>query len=193
MAKENVLKRIGDYIRTQFSTEEQAIINEMSTTPASTVTVKMTEVKSADGVKTFSVEGELAVDAMISEVTENGIVPLTTGDYDLEDGTKISVVDGKVTSVVKAEAPAPTMEADMKALEQRVATQMSAHKSELDSVKKENENLKKVIVTLSKQMEEIKMAEIGGKIGEVEEEDLTKIPYDKMTNLQKLKFNRQYK
>jgi len=184
-----VVKKINDYIKTQLSSIEQAIVEAWKKTPA--LVVKAAEVKTKDG-KALSYEGDTLENAMISEVTETGLVALVTGDYELEDGTMISVLDGKVTMVKKAEVAAP---ADMAALESKVATQMNAHKVALEKQvsdqAKEIADLKGIVVKMNAMLTEISEAPIGGEISkEVKNEDWMKLPYEKMSNAQKAKFNR---
>jgi hypothetical protein len=190
--EKTVFKKLGDIISTQFSAAEQLIIDAYKsiTTP---VAVKAAEVKTKDG-KALSYEGDTLEGAMISEVTEGGLVPLVTGDYELEDGTLVSVLDGKVTSVKKIEVEVEP--ADMSAVQKEFATQMSAQKialeNQVNAQAKEIADLKGIVVTMSTMIKEISEAPIGGEISkEVVNEDWMKKPYEQMSNFEKLKFNRQ--
>ena len=81
-------------------------------------------VKTKDG-KVLSFEGELKESTAVMIIDETGATtPAVTGDYELEDGTIVSITDGLVTAVKKLEAPKPAEE---------MAAQLSAHKKEIES------------------------------------------------------------
>jgi len=75
----------------------------------------------------------LDVGSDVTEITENGEVPLTDGDYSLEDGMVISVESGKVSSIKESEGSIE--EEDMKVEEVMESTQEFAETTLLDGTK----------------------------------------------------------
>lgn len=124
---EDILNAAKEKMKTFFkglvSVEEQEALSawvKQAETPVSPETPSNKEVKTKDG-KILSIEGELAVDAVIKEVTPDGMVELADGDYVLVDdaGTEltIKVVGGKVAEMgaAKTEEKPAEMPAEMKA------------------------------------------------------------------------------
>lgn len=68
--------------------------------------VKLSEVKLKDGT-ILSIEGEApAVGAAVQVVAEGGNVPAPDGEYELEDGSKITIASGKISEMKPADKPA---------------------------------------------------------------------------------------
>jgi hypothetical protein len=194
MSDNTVIQKVKDFI-SKLSLSEQAIVKKL-TEP---VVVKAAEVKTADGLKTLSFDGELVEGTPINEITESGVLPLADGEYELADGTELTVTSGAITAI-KKDVPAdtavtPTPELNMEAVSKAVATQMSEHSKTLEVKFAENQKelaeLKIALSALAKQIKEIGEIEIGSKASTplVVEEDLNKIPYEQMSNIQKMKFN----
>lgn len=135
-------------------------------------TPQTTDWKSGD--KIIRVEGEVAVESPIGEVTEMGIEPLENGDYTIEDANMvISVEDGLISAITELEAPGEVetseetieesfeseetefkfSEEDLTSLKSEIGTIVKeAFESltvELESIKKENEELKTKFETFS--------------------------------------------
>jgi hypothetical protein len=66
-------------------------------TEAETIDVKFVDVKTVDGM--ILRVSDLAVDATVVEINESGEVPVSDGEYTLEDGTMISVAGGIITGI----------------------------------------------------------------------------------------------
>lgn len=67
--------------------------------------IKLMDYKTKDGL-TLRWDGDAAVGAEVFLVLEDGTsVAADNGTYELEDGTKIVLVDGKVSEIIAAEAP----------------------------------------------------------------------------------------
>lgn len=77
------------------------------TEPIVTTEQSFKDVKLADGVTIISYDGETPMQGMpVYVITPDGRLPLPDGDYQLEDGTIISVSGGLIASVTEA-APLP--------------------------------------------------------------------------------------
>lgn len=87
----------------------QKIIEKIKVYLTEEVAVKLTDVKTKDGI-ILNFDGELSVGTEIFIVAENGSTPAPDAEYILEDGSKIKVVEGKVDEIIAPEAsvePAP--------------------------------------------------------------------------------------
>jgi len=99
------------------------------------------ETKLVDGT-TLSVD-KMEVGGVANIVSEAGTLPAMDGEYEAEDGTKITVAGGLITAIAPKEveeveeAPVAPM-AEMAAL----ATRLAALETEFANVKAENANLK---------------------------------------------------
>ena len=191
-------KKLGDIIKTQMSAAEQLIIDAYKaiTKPAE---IKAKDVKTKDGLVTISHEGEtLAVGMPVMDNTTGTPAPLMDGEYTLEDGTVITVASGMVADLKAAQA-AEVEPADMSAIKKDFATQMSAQRIALEKQvsdqAKEIKDMKGIIVKMNEILVELKEAPIGGSIEDEAEpnEDWKKLPYEEMTNAQRVKFNRENK
>jgi prefoldin subunit 5 len=76
------------------------------------VTLEFVDVKTQDN-RILRVS-DLALDGTIEEILEDGsVVVLENGDYTLEDGTVVSVLDGKIAEIAKQEEEAQDVEEDL--------------------------------------------------------------------------------
>lgn len=82
----------------------QKIIEKIKVFLSEEVAVKLTDVKTKDGI-ILNFDGELSVGTEIFIVAEDGSTPAPDAEYILEDGSKIKVVDGKVAEIIAPEAP----------------------------------------------------------------------------------------
>lgn len=190
-----VFKKLSDIISLSFSSAEQLIIDAYKsiTTP---LPVLAKEVKTADGLMTFSFEGETPTEGVaVMDITSGTPVPVADGEYVMEGDIKVTVAGGMFTKVETKEVVTEDAPADLTAVKKEIATQMSEHKIALEKQVSEQANeikeLKGLVVKMTSMITEILDAPIGGEIkNEVVNEDWMKLPYDKMTNAQKVKFNR---
>jgi hypothetical protein len=186
------LTKLKEIIGLKLSKEEIAELEALTK-----VTVKMKDVKTKDGLKTLSFEGEMPMkDAPISDITSGTPVPFE-GEAELEDGTKIKAVAGVITEVMEVEVQeTPEQLAAKKALESvapqvaQMSVQMKADKENFDKqvseLKKENVELKKQIQLTAKAIDVILNTEIKN----ASEKEKIEKEYDAMTNAEKVKFNR---
>jgi exonuclease VII small subunit len=82
--------------------------------------VKQASAKLIDGTEIqFEI---LEVNQPINVVTSEGVMSLNSGTYELEDGTKIEVVDGVIKSIEKPQAQAQVSQADevLKSFEEKL-------------------------------------------------------------------------
>lgn len=187
----SVLKKLQDMIIAQFSKEEITQLSEF----AKPIEVTLKEVKTKDGLKTLSFDGETpAKDMPINDITSGTPVP-AEGEYEMEDGTKIKCAAGKIVEVVSPSAETPEQMAARKALETAVpqlaqmSVQMTAQKEAYENTikdqKKEIVELKKAVQLNSKLLTELLKVEFHALAPRNE-----KMAYEDMTPLQKVKFNR---
>lgn len=122
-----------------------------------TPTAVVEEVEAADYVETTLESGEavratptLAVGSVMSLISPDGDIPAPDGSHTLIDGTQVVVLDGVISEVVEAVAVAETPD-------------MVEMKSDMGTLKTENEKLKLSIVENAKAVE-LKFAELEAKI-----------------------------
>jgi hypothetical protein len=124
--------------------------------------VKLAQAKLADGT---TIEAEqFAPEFSVGVVTEDGIVPMPVGEYEMEDGTILSIAqEGIIAEIKEAAAPAdePVEEVEAKKEEQKMEVEEVKAKRIVESVSKEtffeavekltkeNDELKAKIVELS--------------------------------------------
>lgn len=166
--------------------------------------VTLSEVKTKDG-KIISYEGELVEGTMVNVMDEaTGLpIPAPNGSHELEDGTIITTEEGIVKSVKKVEAPAAVPAPSI----EEMKTQLSAHKKEIESdyetklstQKKEFndklDELSKIVLSQAKIIDTF----INTPIETVQMEsqnpkgELSKEEYEKLSNFEKVKYNRSFK
>jgi len=72
------------------------------TETATPVEVKFLDVKTQDGSLLLRITGDVAIDSAVQVITEDGSLnDIENGDYVLEDGKTISVLDGKIAGVTE--------------------------------------------------------------------------------------------
>lgn len=166
--------------------------------PVTPVALATNEIKLADG-SSIVVEGETIVEgAKVQKVTPEGMVEIVDGDYPATDGTIYTVAGGLITKIVPVAAPAaPDMPAMMKAVTDR----LTALEAKFTATDAENKVLKTKLseqdVTIAVAFKALNTivsmpasAPIEPGSGGQSKRDLSKIPYEQMTNFEKLKFNR---
>jgi len=155
----NILDKVKDFITAKFSAEEiTAIKTEAAkfdvapvvTAPAAPVTLK--EAKTKDG-KSISYDGELAAGTVVTilDPASQAVSPLPVGDYELEDGTKITVTEaGKIGVVTPVVVAAPVQEpvADMAKMSLQFSEQKQAFETKLSAYEKENKDIKNELAEL---------------------------------------------
>ena len=119
--------------------------------------VKLEQMKLADGVTLIEADSFEAGNAIVIVTEDEQKIPVPIGEYELEDGRILVVIEEGVISEIK-EAPAQEEEAPMEQPEAEVPVEAEAEKtnpkktvesiiketffSEIEALKKENEELK---------------------------------------------------
>lgn len=107
---------------------------------------QFTEAKLADGMTIVSYEGELKEGTLLQIVSEEGKTPATEGTHKLEDGTEITCdAGGKVTAVVKGQAPPEDVPVDAAAVQKMVAEAVEKVKAEFGGCGCGSDDVKKVV------------------------------------------------
>ena len=179
--------------------------------------VEFTDVKTNDGT-IMSFDKELAVGGEIFVVDETGRNPAPDGEYYLEDGTKIKVMDGKIEEISQEAASndmAPEGEGEMGMVPgvpdgtgphgmpwnpPTGETNMSAIEMRIEDIEKDNKEMKKILSdlagALSKKVfeDEVKMSITDKKDIEIKGEEVKPL-HKPMNNYNELNtiFNNMYK
>lgn len=148
--------------------------------------ITLTEVKTQDGI-ILSFDGdELSVGVEIYTVDESGRNPAMDGDYKLEDGTTIVVVESKVAEIKPAEepieGPEPEIEVEVKPVEMSGSTCMSVEELQAKVTKLEQDS-KKIFEILTQLTESLSKDELEKEIKtEMKKVELTKFVSEKSVN-----------
>lgn len=136
--------------------------------------VKLEQMKLKDGVTTVEAE-QFAPEFSIGIVTEDGIVPMPVGEYELEDGKTLYVEqEGVIAKIEEAEAeeveaPAEVVEPEMAApveapapAAKRIVESVSKETffEEAQKLKEEHENLKAQIESLKAELAKVEKVEL---------------------------------
>ena len=142
-----------------------------------TVAQKFVDAKLADGTTIIRYEGDsLDIGVAVMAVTEQGAIALPDGDYDLEDGTKFSIVAGLVSAVTPAEeAPAEEAAPAAAAAEAPAAMTEAKAKSVLESIIKETRFAEDIAELKLKVAEFAKVNEAFATAKETEETEVSKL------------------
>lgn len=159
----DMMRRVNELFK-QYSVALEAVpAEEKVDDPAKAVATEMAEATLEDGTVIYTEAETFDVGAMVFVLSPDGTqIPLPDGEYMLNDGAKIIVVEGAVTEYMAgapAEAEAPVVEEEMgsvsradiedmvvRAVAQAMKTQMSAIKDLTDTIQSQ----KQVIAKLSK-------------------------------------------
>jgi hypothetical protein len=161
----DMLARVNDLFK-QYSVKMEAVPEEEKPKEEEPAKTEMAEIALEDGTLVMTDAESFDVGASVFVLDPDGTqIPLPSGDYTLADGRKMIIVDGVITEMVSAEAPAPAEEAPavaeamsavtrdevenmiVKAVESVVQTQMS----KIAELEKTVDQQKTVIAKLSKQ------------------------------------------
>jgi hypothetical protein len=146
--------------------------------------ITLTDIKTQDGI-ILSFDGdELSVGVEIYTVDESGRNPAMDGDYKLEDGTTIVVVESKVAEIKPAEesieGPEPEIEVEVKPeVEMSGSTCMSVEELQAKVTKLEQDS-KKIFEILTQLTESLSKDELEKEIKtEMKKVELTKFVSEK--------------
>lgn len=120
----NTKEKIQKITKILFGTEEQE------------QEVTFVDVKTDDG-KILRLD-DIAVDQVVQEVSEDGLVEVEDGTYVLEGGASIVVVDGVITEVIEGEEEEATEE---EVIEEEMAVEEVVEESNEDAILKALENV----------------------------------------------------
>lgn len=204
----DIFKKIQLSINSALTPEEKKALkanivqlNEQVAAPAAPA-VQLTEMKTKDG-KVLTIDGELKEGATVMLVDPtNGPSQAPDGDHELEDGTIITVAGGLVTMVKPVSAPEPAAEmaqvvqqmeakfsAQTKEIEKSYSVKLAEQKKDFEDKLKDLSN--KVLLT-SQLLDKI----IETPIDTIEfsaaksSKALTEEEYNKLSNADKVKYNR---
>lgn len=187
-------------------TEKVKSFLKLNATPVK-VEVKLDDITLNDG--TILTVDKMEVGATATITTADGVVPAPDGEYTSQDGTVITVMGGLVAEIATKEEEAPEMPETTPAAPTTMdaITELKAIVAKLE--KQSNDNLTKLIkenkslkVELASQKAGLQIALSAiDKIAETPvaislesqstpKVNLNDIPYEKMTNYQKLQYNR---
>lgn len=174
----------------------KSIINKIKLAITEEVEVKMTDVKTQDGL-ILSYDGELAVGIEIFLVDEMGKNPAPDAEYILEDGTKIVVVAGLVEELeapeeVVEEAPVEEVPVAEVPVEAEVATlSLEDLQSEITALKEENLQIREILEQLAETFSQ-KTFEKEVKMSQIQPEN-AKVELSKQKNTKKHELNNIFK
>lgn len=97
-------------IKVLLSENPEVQTEEVATEPATELTFETYDLK--DGSKIDLSALEIGADAMLVDESGNAVAA-PSGEYELADGTMVSVMDGKVEGIESPEAEAPEVEEEM--------------------------------------------------------------------------------
>lgn len=200
MDKKNLLQKLSDIIGVNFSTEERAILADVSpvapaATPATPATPPATtgdakEFKTVDGVSVFitGVDTDGKIDPVNSSVYTDATMttPATDGEYKLDNGMTITVLSGKVAEVSNAdeEAQDKAMGEEMK----KMVSQMSVQSAKIEALEKLITKSNEATLLLTKTVTKILDTPVNFQMNI--ETPKAKKTYDELSPLQKIQFNR---
>lgn len=131
---EDVKKQIQE-LTVKFS-EIPAAVAPASPAPTNLATI---ETKLVDGT-TLSVD-KMEVGGVANIISEAGTLPAADGEYEAEDGTKITVMGGLISAIAPKEVE-PQQENPMAQAMAALTARLAAIETEFANVKTENANLK---------------------------------------------------
>lgn len=146
------------------------------------------ETKLMDGT-TLSVD-KMEVGGVANIVSEAGTLPAADGEYEAEDGTKITVMGGLISAIapkeVEDQPEAPEGENPMAQAMAALTARLAAIETEFANVKAENANLK-VAMSQSNEASKVALSAINSIIsqpaGEPVQKPKTQLRQDNLTNL----------
>lgn len=122
--------------------------------------INLMEVKTKDGL-TLSWDGDAEVGKEIFIILEDGSKePLSNGEYELEDGTKIIAEDGKVKEIMAVEAPAENADASTEEMADPIAPESTTpDQAIIDAVAPYFEEFRNLIADLSSRLDALENVE----------------------------------
>lgn len=157
-----------EQIKVLLSGQAELQTEEVAQAPTTELTFETYDLM--DGTKIDLSALEMGGDAMLVDESGNSVAA-PNGEYELADGTMVTVVDGKIEGIESPQAEMPEVEDEMtKEKEEEMSTQFDEMDATINYLKAENEALK------------AKLAEMDGKFNQAFEkvfvlvEELAKMP-----------------
>jgi hypothetical protein len=157
-----------EQIKVLLSGQAEMQTEEVAQAPTTELTFETYDLM--DGTKIDLSALEMGGDAMLVDESGNSVAA-PNGEYELADGTMVTVVDGKIEGIESPQAEMPEVEDEMtKEKEEEMSTQFDEMDATINYLKAENEALK------------AKLAEMDGKFNQAFEkvfvlvEELAKMP-----------------
>lgn len=180
---EDVKKQIQE-LTVKFS-EIPAAVAPAAPTPTNLATI---ETKLVDGT-TLSVD-KMEVGGVANIISEAGTLPAADGEYEAEDGTKITVMGGLISAIspkeVEAQSETPEAENPMAQAMAALTARLAAIETEFANVKAENANLK-VAMSQVNEASKVSLSAINSIIstpaGEPVQKPKTQFKQDNLSNL----------
>jgi hypothetical protein len=204
MDKQTILKNIATALKANFPklAEEVKVLMNAVPAPAPVPTPILAQDKKTQDGKTLSVEGEFIVGAPIMEVGADGTkAPVADGSYILEDGSTVAVTGGLITALTpKVEQAAPPAPAQFEAqlskqkteLEKYIETKLAAEKDVLIKKIEALEVSNKTLVQFADAVLNTPVPDLTPNPVKFEKQ-LTDEEYNKLTNYEKVQYNRLFK
>jgi len=191
--KTSLFKKLGDIIKANFSKEEQTLLADVATPPASTTTPVATageakEFKTVDGISVFitgvSADGKIDPTTSSAYSDSTATTPVLDGTYSLDNGMTITVASGKVTEVStpSEEAKDTAVGEEMK----KMVAQMSAQNAKIEALEKLITKSNEAAVLLTKTVKTILDTPVEFKMS-VEKEKV-KRTFEDLSPVEKIKY-----
>ena len=152
----------------------KTIVDKIKTFLSEQVEVKLMEVKTTDGLILNFETLEVGVEVFI--IDENGSTPAPDGTYTFEDGTSISIVEGKIETITIPEEPVegePETETEPEEEMKSPDTELVAR---IEALEKENLEIKEMLTKIAENLEKINFKQELKKEIEPKQVELSKTP-----------------
>lgn len=128
-----------EQIKVLLSGQTELQTEEVAQEPATELTFETYDLK--DGSKIDMSALEIGADAMLVDESGNAVAA-PSGEYELADGTMVSVMDGKVEGIESPLAEMPEVEDEMTKEKEEMSNQFDEMDATINYLKAENEALK---------------------------------------------------
>ena len=128
-----------EQIKLLLSAQAEMQNEELASEPATELTFETYDLK--DGSKIDMSALEIGADAMLVDESGNSVAA-PSGEYELADGTMVSVMDGKVEGIESPLAEMPEVEDEMTKEKEEMSNQFDEMDATINYLKAENEALK---------------------------------------------------
>lgn len=145
-------KEAIDKIKVMLAESEQSQVEEVVDAPTNEFNFETYDLK--DGSKIDLSSLEIGAEAMLVDESGNAS-PAPSGEYELTDGTMVSVMDGKVEGIETPQAESPIVEEEMaEEVVEENPNNFEAMNATIEYLQSENELLKSKVVELEGKFKE---------------------------------------